>query len=124
MNKKQKQRIFISQRGVITTTRLYADIGDDEARQILIDHAHFGMSYVREKYNISKDTFGHIKYHKGSRLMEGVDVHRPVSEIEKQIKNLKARGYNSMQVSQTIGFPLAKINKVCLARGQGGEFHL
>lgn len=61
---------YKTQRGVKTAQRPYADLDPEERELILEDYLSIGTGPTLEKWNISRQTLGHLKYHYKEALDE------------------------------------------------------
>lgn len=92
------------------------DLSMDQRRNILFDLQVMKNREVREKYNITARTIGHIRYYHGKSNAVGKgDYHKDLLEgrespIVEKIKLLKKEGKNSLEVSQELNLPLLTIN--------------
>ena len=66
---------YISQRGVESENRPYADLDAEEREMILEDLLSMDTKELLKKWNISRQTLGHIKFHYKEALEEIEDRH-------------------------------------------------
>lgn len=66
---------YTTQRGVVTDHRPYADLDPIEREEILEDYLQLGSAETMKKWNISRQTLGHLKYHYREALEEIEDRH-------------------------------------------------
>jgi hypothetical protein len=69
------QHQYVTQRGVVTTTRPYRDLDPIEREEILEDSLTIGGAETRRKWNISRQTLGHLKFHYREALEEIEEDH-------------------------------------------------
>lgn len=68
--------MYVSQRGVEQETRPYRDLDADEREQIVEDILAMGDSKaIMKKWNISRQTYGHIKFHYREAIEELEEQH-------------------------------------------------
>lgn len=102
----------------MTIERTMKELSLEERKDVLVDLMKMSTREVMEKYNISKNTVGHIKYFHGrSGAVANGDYHKDLTKditdpaIEK-IKEVKARGGNSGEAAEASGISLEKVNKL------------
>ena len=66
---------YKTQRGVVTEHRPYADLDADEREQILEDSLTMPTSELLKKWNISRQTLGHLRFHYKEALEEIEEQH-------------------------------------------------
>ena len=93
------------------------DLSLDERREILLDLKVMKPKEVQEKYHITNGTIQHIKFtHGKSSAVAGGYYHKDLlkdaeNPIVSSIKELKAKGMNSLQVANELHLDLAVVNK-------------
>lgn len=94
------------------------DLSLDERRKILLDCELMPGREVREKWGITNNVLSHIRFFHGkSSAKSGGYYHKDLTEgatdprIER-IRELKAEGKNSVNVSEETGVPLEQVNKL------------
>ena len=75
MNKLANITFYVSQRGRVTQQRPYRDLDALEREQILEDYLILGTQVTLERWKISRQTLGHLKYHYREALAEIEDQH-------------------------------------------------
>lgn len=95
--------MFKTQRGNKSTTRPYRMISQDERRQILIELLRDKNCNVRQRHNISHQTVSHIRYH-------NMHLIQNVPSVIDQIRELKEKEMNSMEIAEKLGMTLEKVN--------------
>lgn len=99
-----KPTTYITLRNKKVTTRPYRLIPTDERRQILIE-AIADPKAARVKHNISSATLHHLRWH-CYKLLEGQKT------VIDTIHELREAGLNSARVSERLGIPLERVNKL------------
>lgn len=61
---------YTSERGVVTTTRPYRDLQADEREEILADSLKMPRDDLLKKWNITRQTLNHLKFHYKEALAE------------------------------------------------------
>lgn len=67
--------VYTSMRGVVQTTRPYRDLDADEREEILRDYLELGSKPTIKKWNITRQTLNHLKFHYKEALEEIEDEH-------------------------------------------------
>lgn len=67
--------IYTTERGVRTTFRPYKDLDPIEREEILEDYLKLGSKATQQKWNISRQTLSHLKFHYREALEEIEDRH-------------------------------------------------
>lgn len=68
-------KTYTTERGVVQTTRPYKDLDADEREDILRDSLQLDTKAVLQKWNISRQTLGHLRFHYKEALEEIEDEH-------------------------------------------------
>lgn len=93
--------MFTTQRGRAVQTRPYATISLLERKAIVEESILFSVTEVCERWNISRQTLYHIKYHTVL-----------VASVLEQVRLLKRDGKTSGEVAKILEADLGQINKV------------
>lgn len=99
-----------------TSPRPMKDLSLDERKQILLDLDIIGSKAVKEKWNITNNVLGHIRFFHGKSSAKGSGYyHKDLTVAEHpefaRVKELKAEGKTSGECAEITGLPLAAINK-------------
>jgi hypothetical protein len=92
------------------------DLSLDERRDILLDYQVMPAREVIEKWKISQNTLSHIRFFHGkSSAKAGGYYHKDllgdaVHPAVAQIREMKAAGYTSAEVSDHLKMPLETVN--------------
>jgi DNA-binding CsgD family transcriptional regulator len=97
--------LYTTQKGTVTPYRPFGILQESERREILLALETMKNKEVRMKYNISKNTVSHLRYH-CQHLLEGIETMRT------RVQQLRGAGMNSMQVAENLGLSLEQVNKL------------
>ncbi len=101
----------------MTEQRTMKNVPMEERKKILLDLQIMKSRDVREKYNITNNTLGHIRFFYGkSNAVAGGYFHKDllqgaVNPLVEKIRELKRKGRNSLEVARELRVDLATINK-------------
>lgn len=94
------------------------DLSLEERQQILLDCQMMSGREVREKWNITNNVLGHIRFFHGkSSAKAGGYYHKDLLKgaedprIE-EMRKLKAEGKTSGEIAEITGIELSKVNKI------------
>jgi len=93
------------------------DLSLDERKGILLDYQIMPVREIKKKWNITGGTISHIRFvHGKSGAKAGGYYHKDllsdaVHPIVAQIKEMKAAGYTSAEISHAMEIPLEVVNK-------------
>lgn len=94
------------------------DLSMEERQQILLDCQLMSGKEVREKWNITNNVLGHIRFFHGkSSAKAGGYYHKDLLKdaadprIE-QIREMKREGKTSGEIAEITGIELVKVNKI------------
>jgi len=100
-----------------------SDLSLEERREILIELETESSSLVRERHNIDNRVLQHIKWHhhpEGGAAKRGQYHKDLLEEYEdptiEEVKLLKSKGFTSGQISEKLGMPLEKVNKIFIKK--------